>query len=47
MDGTENTILSEVRSRKPKATSSLICGIEAQYKHKQYYEKQETLRVSH
>jgi hypothetical protein len=42
----ENIILSEVRKvQKAKGhRSSLICGIQTQYKYKQHYEKQVTLR---
>jgi hypothetical protein len=35
------------RFRNPKATFSLICGLETQYKYKQYYEKQATLKRVH
>jgi hypothetical protein len=45
----ENIILSEV-SQVQKAKScmfSLICWVKTQYKYKQYYEKQVTLKGSH
>jgi hypothetical protein len=45
----ENIILSEVRKvQKAKGhRSSLLCGIQTQYKYKQHYEKQVTLRGGH
>jgi hypothetical protein len=45
----ENIILSEV-SQVQKAKGhifSLICGRQTQYKYKQYYEKQATLKGDH
>jgi hypothetical protein len=45
----ENIILSEVNQvQKTKGHKfSVICGILNQYKYKQYYEKQVTLRGGH
>jgi hypothetical protein len=47
--GMENIILSEISQvQKAKVQMfSLICGIQTQYKYKQYYEKQVMLRGSH
>jgi hypothetical protein len=47
--GLENIILSQVsQAQKTKCCMfSFICGIQTQYKYKQYYEKQVMLRGGH
>jgi hypothetical protein len=49
MDELENITLSEAnQAQKAKGhVFSLICGTEAQYKYKQYYQKQVMLRGGH